>query len=49
MQRWYRELDLLPGGIEHVIPAVNSLEGTVRQVMRDAGLASQPQELAMRT
>jgi hypothetical protein len=49
MQSWYRELDLLPGGIEHVIPAVSSLEETVRQVMRDAGLASQPQELAVRT
>jgi predicted kinase len=48
MRSWYRELDLLPGGIEQVIPAANSLEETVRQVMRGAGLASQPQELALR-
>jgi hypothetical protein len=46
MQRWYRELDLLPGGIEQIIPASNSLDDTVRQVMRDAGLAS-PQQFAL--
>jgi chloramphenicol 3-O-phosphotransferase len=46
MQSWYRELDLLPGDIEQVIPASNSLDDTVRQVMRDAGLAG-PQ-LALR-
>ena len=43
MQSWYRARDLLPGGIEQVIPAGNSLEATVQQVMRDAGLASQEQ------
>ena len=47
MQRWYRELDLLPGGIEQVIPASNSLDDTVRQVVRDASLAS-PQQFALR-
>jgi gluconate kinase len=47
MQSWYRERDLLPGGIEQVVPAGNSLDDTVRQVMRDAGLASQHQELAL--
>ena len=47
MQRWYRQLDLLPGGIEQIIPASNSLEDTVRQVMDDAGLAS-PQQFALR-
>ena len=47
MQRWYRKLDLLPGGIEQIIPASNSLDDTVRQVMRDAGLAS-PQPFALR-
>jgi hypothetical protein len=26
MRQWYRGLDLLPGGIEHVIPAESSLE-----------------------
>jgi predicted kinase len=46
MRRWYRELDLLPGGIEQVIPAANSLDDTVRQIMRDAGLASE-QKLAL--
>jgi thymidylate kinase len=43
MQRWYREFDLLPGGIEQIIPASNSLDDTVQQVIRDAGLASQQQ------
>lgn len=43
MRRWYRELDLLPGGIEQIIPASNSLDDTVRQVMRDTGLASHQQ------
>jgi predicted kinase len=47
MQRWYREHDLLPGGIEQIIPASNSLDDTVRQVMCDAGLASQ-QQFALR-
>lgn len=47
MRRWYRELDLLPGGIEQIIPASNSLDDTVRQVMGDAGLASS-QHLALR-
>jgi predicted kinase len=48
MQRWYRELDLLPGRIEQIIPASNSLDDTVRQVMRDAGLAGQ-QQLALQS
>jgi hypothetical protein len=38
MRGWYRGLDLLPGGIEEVIPAESSLEGTVRTVMTNAGL-----------
>jgi hypothetical protein len=38
MQSWYCERDLLPGGIEQIIPAASSLDDTVRQVMRDAGL-----------
>jgi 8-oxo-dGTP pyrophosphatase MutT (NUDIX family) len=38
MRRWYRGLDLLPGGIEQVIPAESSLEDTVSKVMADAGL-----------
>lgn len=47
MQSWYRERDLLPSGIEQVIPAANTLDATVRQVMRDVGLASQ-QQLTLR-
>jgi hypothetical protein len=38
MRRWYRGLDLLPGGIEQVIPAESSLEDTASRVMADAGL-----------
>ena len=41
MSAWYRELDLLPGGIEQVIPAGSSLDDTVQLVMSHAGLASQ--------
>jgi chloramphenicol 3-O-phosphotransferase len=43
MRRWYRKLDLLPGANEQIIPSSNSLDDTVRQVMRDASLASQQQ------
>jgi hypothetical protein len=43
MRRWYRELDLLPGAIEQVVPASNSLDDTVCQVMREAGLTSHQQ------
>jgi hypothetical protein len=46
MASWYRERDLLPGGIECVIPAEKSLEAVVEYVMRDAGLARQPQDSA---
>jgi 8-oxo-dGTP pyrophosphatase MutT (NUDIX family) len=44
MRQWYRGLDLLPGGIEQVIPAESSLEDTVSKVMADTGLGacSQP-------
>ena len=38
MRQWYRGLDLLPGGIEHVIPA----ESTVSTIMADAGLGTSP-------
>jgi hypothetical protein len=41
MRGRYRELDLLPDGMEHVIPADMSLGDTVQLVMSDAGLASQ--------
>jgi predicted kinase len=38
MRDWYRELDLLRGGVEHVIPAASSLDATVRRIMADARL-----------
>jgi predicted kinase len=42
MSGWYRELDLLPSGIEQVIPAASSLDSTVLQIIREVGLARQP-------
>jgi predicted kinase len=42
MRSWYRERDLLPGGIEQVIPAASSLEDTVGLVMHDAGFVGGP-------
>ncbi len=38
MVSWYRERDLLPDGVEQVIPAANSLDATVIQVMHDSML-----------
>jgi hypothetical protein len=38
MTGWYRERDLLPGGLEQVIPAGTTLEAAVKYVMADAGL-----------
>ncbi len=40
LREWYRPLDLLPGGVETVIPARSSLDQTVDQVMRASGLAA---------
>lgn len=37
MRTWYCQRDLLPGGMEQIIPATSSLEDTVRLVMQDAG------------
>jgi predicted kinase len=42
MSTWYRELDLLPDGNEHVITAEASVSDTVQLIMTDAGLASEP-------
>ena len=42
MAAWYRELGLLPGGVEHIVSAETSLSDTVQLVMADTGLASQP-------
>ena len=43
MRGWYRERDLLPGGIEHVIAAESSLEDTVRTIMTATGLGAASQ------
>jgi hypothetical protein len=40
MRGWYRERDLLPGGIEHVITAESGLEDTVRAIMTATGLGA---------
>jgi hypothetical protein len=42
MSQWYRDKDLLPGGIEDIIPADSSLEDTVQQIMVKAELARTP-------
>jgi predicted kinase len=39
MKGWYRELDLLPGGIEQVIPAETPQGEIVRRIMADCCLA----------
>ncbi|RAG85720.1 kinase [Streptacidiphilus pinicola] len=39
MRAWYRELDLLPGAVETVVPSTSSLQATVDLVLRDSGLA----------
>jgi hypothetical protein len=38
MRGWFRERDLLPGGLERVIPAASSLDETVRRIMAESGL-----------
>lgn len=35
---WYRELDLLPGGLETVIPAHSTLQDTVARILRETDL-----------
>jgi predicted kinase len=40
MTAWYRGRDLLPGGIEQVIPAETTLEAAVEWVLREASLDS---------
>lgn len=37
---WYREMDLLPGGLETVIPADGTLQDTIAQIVRETDLAS---------
>ena len=38
MRGWYRGVDLLPGGIEQLIPADSALEATATRLMADTGL-----------
>ncbi|MFF3330518.1 AAA family ATPase [Streptomyces sp. NPDC002888] len=40
LRSWYRPLDLLPGGVETVVPADSSLAATIDQVMRVSGLGA---------
>jgi hypothetical protein len=40
MRQWYRDLDLLPGATEQVIPARSALQDTVRTIMTGAALNS---------
>lgn len=42
LRGWYRERDLLPGGIETVIGADSALHETVGLIMLDTGLAHLP-------
>lgn len=42
LSEWYRELDVLPRGIETVIGADSSLKETVNYIMRDTGLRELP-------
>ncbi|WP_405669039.1 D-alanyl-D-alanine carboxypeptidase family protein (plasmid) [Streptomyces sp. NBC_01166] len=37
---WYRELDLLPDGLETVIPADSALQDTIAQILHETDLAS---------
>ena len=38
MRGWYRDRDLLQGGLEQVIPATSALDETVRRIMTESGL-----------
>ncbi|MFJ8111818.1 AAA family ATPase [Streptomyces sp. NPDC096132] len=42
LRDWYRELDLLPGGVETVIGPDSDLARTVDRIMHDTGLAGLP-------
>jgi predicted kinase len=39
LREWYQPLDLLPGGVETVVPATSALEETVDRVLRESGLS----------
>ncbi len=36
MRDWYRPLDLLPGGVETIVPESSALADTVDRVLREA-------------
>ncbi|WP_329416631.1 kinase [Streptomyces sp. NBC_00704] len=38
LRDWYREKDLLPGGLETVIDTVSTLDDTIQQILRESGL-----------
>ncbi|MFF7381954.1 AAA family ATPase [Streptomyces griseoluteus] len=38
LRDWYRERDLLPGGLESVVDASSALADTVTRIMRESGL-----------
>ncbi|MFG3293457.1 M15 family metallopeptidase [Streptomyces sp. NPDC048179] len=40
LSSWYRELDLLPGGLETVIPAASTLQDTVARIVRETDLTA---------
>jgi len=42
LRDWYRELDLLPGGVETVIGADSTLDETVDRIMLSTGLGTLP-------
>ncbi|MGJ5755969.1 P-loop NTPase family protein [Streptomyces puniciscabiei] len=42
LRDWYRQRDLLPGGVETVIGADSTLLETVERIMSDTGLAGLP-------
>ncbi|MFF0245638.1 AAA family ATPase [Streptosporangium sandarakinum] len=44
MRQWYRPRDLLPDGSETIIGEDSSLEETVRRILRETGLSSQPRD-----
>ena len=47
LREWYRPRDLLPGGIETMIPATSSLAEMIDQVMHESGLADLAQAPAV--
>lgn len=42
LREWFTPLDLLPGGVETVVPAASALEETVDRVLHESGLRAAP-------